>query len=131
MEESRKKLIIRSAVIGGVVGSIVVALRSKKNLSSCINSCYEKTTDILKFVNENRSEIIDQLKTTSDKVTRAIDDTNNDLKALSSNIKHLKDSSAQMILTVQDTKDHLVTMYETCKQKYETPLPQQEEKKDE
>ncbi len=128
LEENRKKLIIRSAMIGGLVGSIVVALRSKESIRFCISNYYEKTTDVLKFVNENRSGIIDQLKNSSEKVTKAIDETNKDLKALSTNIKHLKDSSAQMITTVQDTKNHLVDMYEACKHNFnETATSDREE----
>ncbi|MCT8136825.1 hypothetical protein H1D32_03065 [Anaerobacillus sp. CMMVII] len=119
MDENKKKLLIRSVVIGGIVGSLAVAFKSKAKVCTCVTNCYEKTTEVLKFVNENRTEIIEQLKTTSDKVTKTIDETNHDLKAITENIKHLKDSSSQMISTVQETKDHLVTMYETCREKFD------------
>ena len=131
LEENKKKLLIRSVILGGIAGTIAVAFKSKSNYCSCVTSYYEKATDVLKFVNENRSEIVAQLKTTSTKVTKAIDETNHDLKAISENIKHLKDSSSQMISTVQETKDNLVTMFETCKAKLEnTPTQYIEVEKD-
>lgn len=118
-------------MVGGIFGTIVVAATSKKKVCSCLTNNYEKITDVLKFVNENRREIIEKLKTTSDKITNAIDDANKDLKAISENIKHLKDSSSHMVVTVKETKEQLVTMYEECKQKYETTgIQQLEEKKD-
>ncbi len=119
MEEQTKKMLIRGAIIGGVVGGAVVALKSKTKLSSCFTKCYRTSTDVLKFLNENRGEIVEQLKNTSEKFTKVIDETNHDLKALSENIKHLKHSSSEMVGTVQQTKDQLVDMYETCKQKFE------------
>ncbi len=118
MEERRKKLLVRSALVGGIVG-VVIATKSKQGVCSCLKEYYEKTTDILKFINENRTEIIEQLKNTSDKVTKTIDETNKDLKAISENVKHLKDSSTEMITTVQETKNQLFNLYQTCKQKYE------------
>jgi uncharacterized coiled-coil DUF342 family protein len=131
LEESRKKLLIQSIVIGGIVGSLAVAFKSKSKMCSCLSSSYEKTTEILSFVNENRAEIIGQLKTTSAKVTKAMDETNRDLKAITENIKHLKDSSSQMISTVQETKENLVNMYVTCKQNFEAEANQKlEEGKD-
>lgn len=120
MEEAKKKLLVRSMIIGGIIGSVVVASRSNCNMNSCVKSCYKSTTDFLKFMNENRDEIISQIKNTSDKVTKSIDETNHDLKNISENIKKLKTSSSQMITTVQKTKDELLNMYESCKLKYDT-----------
>jgi flagellar biosynthesis chaperone FliJ len=124
LEESRKKLLIQSIVIGGIVGSLAVAFKSKSKMCSCLSSSYVKATEILSFVNENRSEIIGQLKTTSAKVTKAMDETNQDLKAITENIKHLKNSSSQMISTVQETKDALINMYVTGKENFEVEANQ-------
>lgn len=130
MEEAKKKLLIRGVIIAGIVGSVVGVASSKSKISDCITTYCKTTTDFIKFLNENRSEIIEQVKATSDKVTNAIDVTNHDLKAISENIKHLKKSSSEMIHTVQNTKDQLVTMFESTKQKYqvETIIQNLEEK---
>lgn len=119
MEEQKKKLLIRGAVIGGIIGGAAIALNSKSKVCPCLTKMYTTTTDVLKFLNENRTEIIEQLKTTSEKFTKVVDETNQDLKALTENIKHLKESSSEMVTTVQETKDQLVNMYETCKQKFD------------
>ncbi len=122
MEEQTKKMLVRGAIIGGVVGGAVAVFKSKTQLSTCITKCYRTSTEVLKFLNENRTEIVEQLKNTSEKFTKVVDETNNDLKALSGNIKHLKRSSSEMVNTVQQTKDQLVDMYETCKHKFEEEL---------
>lgn len=119
MEEENKKLLIRGVVIGGIIGSVVIATSSKSKVCDRMTDCYKTTADFFKFLNESRSEIVDQMKAASGKVTKVIDDTNHDLKAISGNIKHLKNSSAQMIHVAQDTKDQLVTMFEGAKRKYE------------
>lgn len=124
MEENQKKLLIKSVLLGTIAGSVVIAVKTKPNRCS-LTSCYKKTTDFLNFINENRGEIIEQLKSTSKKLTKAIDETTDDLKAISQNIKHLKESSSQVISTVQETKSSLITMYGTCKEKFEGTSSQQ------
>lgn len=117
MEKENKKLLIRGVVIGGVIGTVVIAASSKSKVSGCITNCYKTTADFFKFLNQNRSGIVDQMKVVSDKMTKAIDDTNQELKAISGNIKHLKTSSSQMIQAGRDTKEKLVKMFEKTKQK--------------
>ncbi|WNF36770.1 hypothetical protein RJD24_20625 [Bacillaceae bacterium IKA-2] len=122
MEEENKKLLIRSVIIGGIIGSVVIAASSKSKVSGCMTTCSKTTADFFKFLNENRSGIIDQMKAASSKVTKAIDDTNSDLKAISGNIKKLKTSSAEVIQVAQDTKDQLMTMFESTKKKNDAEI---------
>lgn len=114
MEEAKKKLLIKGVIIGGIVGSAVMAFRTKPNLGQCIKDCYSKSAEMVKFINENRSEIISQLRTTSETVTKVIDEANDDLKVITANVKHIKDSSSKMITSLKETKEHFIEMYQCC-----------------
>ncbi|OIJ21312.1 hypothetical protein BKP45_00580 [Anaerobacillus alkalidiazotrophicus] len=116
MDEDKKKQLVRTMIIGGIVGSIVMATKSKKNVCSCLKTCTKKTSTFINFINENRSEILDHIKNTSNKLTKAIDDTNHDIKAITENIKHLRNSSLQVVTAVKETKGELMSLYEDCNQ---------------
>ncbi|OIJ13573.1 hypothetical protein BKP37_09810 [Anaerobacillus alkalilacustris] len=132
MDEEKKKQLVRTMVIGGIVGSIVMATKSKKDVCSCLKTCTKKTSTFINFLNENRNEILVHIKNTSNKFTKAIDDTNHDLKAITENIKHLRKSSLQVVTAVKETKEELISLYEDCNQKPQTKFTTEnlEEKKD-
>ncbi|MBU8908902.1 hypothetical protein [Desertibacillus haloalkaliphilus] len=103
MEKEKCKAIYKGVMIGSLVGTAVLFANrsSRTKIINGVKEVKDTSTETLRYLNDNCDEIINEVKRTATTVSELAQDAGEDFKKISESVRHLKESSAEVIDATQ------------------------------
>ncbi|WP_088103191.1 YtxH domain-containing protein [Halalkalibacter urbisdiaboli] len=104
MERKACRSLCKGIWIGGAV-TVAALLLKKEWRSKLIEEASEfkhQSAEVITFIRENREDIFNQVKMTTSEVSNVVQGISDDIKQLTSTVKHLKDSSEELVKVTKE-----------------------------
>ncbi|ADU29073.1 YtxH domain-containing protein [Evansella cellulosilytica] len=118
-EDKQGSWLRRGFLLGAVAGSIYI-LANKKTRSKVINGigeCTTKTKQWIEVIKENREEIVEQLRASSNTISSVVEDASDDIQQIVETTQHMKQHTSTLLGTLQDTKHEFQQLAANIKSK--------------
>ena len=130
-QSSGKRWIRKGFLIGAVAGTVYVFINknSRSKVIGGVEGFTSKTKHFIKVIKENRQSVLEQLRTSGQKIQYVIEDASSDIEKLVETSKHMKDHTMAIVSALQETKQEFQEFTEKLEDnnRATTMLPEREE----
>ncbi|RKL66163.1 hypothetical protein CR203_16530 [Salipaludibacillus neizhouensis] len=114
MSEQSKKWVIGGSIIGVLSGAIIIASNDKtrNGVTSFVSSTTLQTKHWITVINENRDTVVDQLRASSEKVSKVVEAASEDIQTIVDSSQNLKSHAYDLLNAIIDSKDELIELKE-------------------
>ncbi|SER84913.1 hypothetical protein [Salipaludibacillus aurantiacus] len=109
MEKQTKKWVISGSVLSVIAGSIFVASNKKtrEGVTDFVSTASSQTKHWFQVINENRDTVVQQLRSSGDKISAIVDSASDDVEKLVETSKSLKAHVFDLLEAVQDSTEEI------------------------
>lgn len=121
-EEKKTHWFRRGVVIGALAGTVFLLTNknARNKVTNCVSRCKATTERWITVIKDNQDSFIEQLKTSTDKISSIVEQASEDIEKLVESSQNVKDHTIEMIKTIQEAKEQFQTL--TTKLKEEQTL---------
>ncbi|WP_078551536.1 YtxH domain-containing protein [Bacillus alkalicellulosilyticus] len=115
-ENKSNQSITKGIVAGSLIGGALFIIANKKLRQKIMKeACQAKKTSVefISFVKENRQELLNHIRNTSNQLSASVKKINEDIKVISASVKDLRETTIELRDTTVDALD---TFKETKKE---------------
>ncbi|WP_227521979.1 coiled-coil domain-containing protein [Bacillus solitudinis] len=109
MEKKKCQSVCTGLWVGGVVALSVVLLKKewRSKVFEEAEDIKQQSSEMVSFIRENRQGIFNQVKTTAREVSNVVQDITEDIKKLTSTVKHLKERSEEIVKATKEAAEEV------------------------
>ncbi|AXF57622.1 hypothetical protein [Salicibibacter kimchii] len=96
-KETRWAIYITTGSVSALVGFLLFNKNARKKTASRVKECKQLVTDASAFVQENREEISELVKGTTEKVNERLQEAGEDVEQIAKHSSHLKDTASDVM----------------------------------
>ncbi|PYZ92373.1 hypothetical protein CR194_16210 [Salipaludibacillus keqinensis] len=109
MENQTKKWAIGGSIVGVLAGTIYIASNNKARTGvvDFVSSTTNQTKHWVKVINENRDTVVDQIRSSGEKISAIVESASDDIEKLMESSQNMKAHVFDLLEAVQDSTNEL------------------------